>query len=201
MTLCPNCHNEYKNICRHWDACGYPNLSKKQQEILIGCLMGDATIGNRNGKRNRNPRFVLVNTNTDYADYVHDKLQPFANKFSVKTDEKYRAQARVTVTHPWLENLSKWYNSGQKVFPENLHVTPTILKHWYCCDGHMDRRERFTIAIENEKDNGQKISDYFDKIGFEIGTAGGQLYANPDVSKKIFEYMGSPPPGFGYKWP
>lgn len=196
-TKCPRCGNNYKSIGLHWSSCGYPNISDYQKQISIGCLMGDASI---EGKGQANPRFTLSNTNSEYASFVNKKLQPFSS-LNIYPNEKYKDTHLVRFTHPWLKNLLKWYQSGEKVFPDDIKLTPTILKHWYCCDGHFEKHhKRFTIGVENEKNNKQKLTNYFSNIDIDVSLSAGQIYATKSETTKILEYMGEPPTGFEYKW-
>ena len=198
--LCPNCDREWEAIGKHFRGCGYPDLSDKQKDIMIGCLMGDGTIDNRNIE-SKNPRFTLANTNEAYAYEVHKKLQPFAN--ITKVERKRRDIYNVRVVHPWVENLTDWYSTGEKVFPE-LSLNPTILKHWYCCDGCKKMGKGgswcFHISMKNEVDRQENIRRMFNELGISISFYRYCLYTrNGDY--KPYQIMGEPPKGMEYKWP
>lgn len=198
---CPTCGEEFYVVGKHIHSCGYPKLSDKKKDILKGCLMGDASIDRRDG--DNNARWTLYNTNHDYLKYVEDKLGVLAST-RMKEDKEFLPQKTTYatgMTHPWLENLAGWYSTGEKVFPESIELTPTVLKHWYCCDGNTDVSERFCITVENEKNNKDKLINYFNERGFHIDKRANKIYANKELAKEIFNYMGSPPDGMSYKWP
>ena len=115
--------------------------------------------------------------------------------------------------NPELERWLKWYESGEKVFPENVKLTPTTLKHWYCGDGdfHVESG-RARISLSNERDNKKKIMDMFERAGFEDFTwcrsksrgdyaDSVRITFNKEGTKWFFRYIGNPLPGFEYKWP
>jgi hypothetical protein len=113
------------------------------------------------------------------------------------------------VCHPDLDQFSNWYSSGKKVWPPDLKLTPTVLKHWYCGDGNLavDDTHRFIqISVVNERNNRKKIEHMFDRVGFEvsnwnIGEDRCSIQFSKDESDRMFDYMGQSLPGFGYKWP
>lgn len=161
--------------------------------------MGDGSIDQRN--RN-NPRFTLTNTNLDYSVYVYQKLQPFATIRKTKR-ENHKDVYSVSVTHPYNKNLSEWYSSGEKKFP-NIDLNQIILKHWYCCDGCKQKSGdfyRFHIGAKNEVGRKEFIEKLFEKIGFDVTMSNYDIYANHYDSVDIWEYMGEPPNGMEYKWP
>lgn len=198
---CPNCGESYESLGRHWATCGYPELSDKQKEIMVGCLMGDGTIDNRDRDH---PRFTLVNTNPDYARHVWEKLQPFATftSYSPKRENRSR-NYKVRVTHPWVSTLAEWYGGDGKRFP-NVDLSPTVLKHWYCCDGSKQVNsaggERFQIGAANEEDRPDHILYLFKDTPVDVSMSGHDIYCSYNDTTP-WEYMGEPPEGMGFKWP
>jgi len=226
MDTCPQCGNEYKSISIHWErgSCEHPSLTNKQREIITGLLMGDGYI-NRNSK---NP-YVQSNMIThDYLKYVDRKLGIFGNgvslyrtakesakqakdrNFSPNAEEKnysdvYRWQSKC---HPELQEFANWYSSGKKVWPANIELTPTVLKHWYCGDGSFSNSgcEYIKIGMWNEVNRADTISKMFEKAGLPNPTYCVEEHncvAQFSVfqSEELWEYMGGPLPGFEYKWP
>jgi len=69
-----------------------------------------------------------------------------------------------SMNHPELEEFAAWYSSGEKVWPADTDLTPTVLKHWYCCDGHWHNSthsNHIEIAMSNEIDSTNKIDNFF----------------------------------------
>ena len=118
-----------------------------------------------------------------------------------------------TMCHPDINTFNEWYSSGQKVFPDDLNLSPTILKHWYVCDGYYDdrnSRSNIVISMSNESDNKENIEEifsssqlpqpYWDESERESGGIRCSARWNKTDSSSLFEYMGDPLPGFEYKW-
>lgn len=106
------------------------------------------------------------------------------------------------------QEFAEWYSTGEKVFPEDIDLTPTVLKYWYVCDGSLHQRqsshrERFTIGLYNEIDNKEKIKSMFLRKNLPEPSfwTDGEAYWNVNETEELFEYIGKSLPGFEYKWP
>lgn len=231
MTLCKQCSSSYSSIGQHWSKsskCNFPDLTNYKKNILRGLLMGDGSICKQ--KKSWTPRMKCRMTNYEYLEYLDntfDRLSNGVHKSKTGDQMKEQAQDRLfgdwsnasefsdvyrwsTVTHPWMDELHSWYDSGVKVFPESISLNSTILKHWYVCDGSIGKSNNIRITICNEWENKDKIRSYFSDIGFEVSNwddreINDRRYCSvcftKEQSEKIFKYMGEPLPGFGYKWP
>lgn len=127
-------------------------------------------------------------------------------------NDVYRFQ---TKSIPELNEFADWYTDDGKVWPEENILTPTVLKYWYASDGTLDNsahHEHILISCVSERDNKQKVERYFEKADLptpsrwnesERKTGGwrSSIAFTKSDSRKLFEYMGEPLPGFEYKWP
>lgn len=233
---CPHGCGEFESIGNHWskgDVCEEPQLSEKQKDIVTGILMGDGCID----YSDKNPRLVIEIINKEYIDHIDSVLGIFSTGVSLcrsaeegarmNRERDFRPEAKeadysdlfrlTTRNLEQLEDFSQWYSSGSKVFPENIDLTPTVLKHWYVCDGSYSlkeesRRGNIVISVNNERKYKKKLESYFrENIGVgvdywrEYETDAGRkdcsMVFHADTTEQLFEYMGSPLPGFEYKWP
>lgn len=211
---CEQCCNSYDNVGVHWsrsDKCDHPKITDYQKEVISGIVMGDGHVECRDGK---NPCVRIAMTNKEYLNYLSGNVFPvLSNGASLKRKCRRAGVKDIysvrIMSHPELSEFAEWYSSGKKVFPEGIKLTKTLLKNWYCCDGHRIKRssrDSLEIAMTNEKGNGGKIESMFDTAGFSISnfnTTGNRFHARFTVneSEEIWEYMGDPLPGFEYKWP
>lgn len=231
-TECPKCEETFSYVGNHWryNDSHRPTLSQHQREIITGLLMGDGSLDSRSG----NPILTVEMTNKQYLEQIDQKFgvlstgvkhkcsaeraaerakdSPSGFKVSGNPDNynaKYRLRTRS------LPELSEWdwYDSGSKVWPEDIELTPTVLKHWYAGDGSINNNgHRFYIELHctNEADNKEKVESYFSDIDIEISRwrDDGEdsehrrcaAIFNKQRSKQLLDYMGEPPSGFGYKW-
>jgi hypothetical protein len=228
---CPNCGGIYEHIGQHWskgDVCREPPLSEKQKDVITGCLMGDGCID----KNSKNPAFLISVTKREYLEYLDTVLDIFSTGVSLRATaeecaelnrkrgfrpnakaENYSDQYKLSTRNlQQLNEFYDWYSSGKKVWPENVDLTPTVLKHWYVCDGSYSIKEEsdrgsIVIAVNNEKDNQEKLNQYFlDSVGVEVDywreyKDDCAMVFHADTSEQLFEYMGEPLPSFEYKWP
>lgn len=218
MNVCPNCNEDYDSLGIHWNYCGHPELSNEKVDIIVGLLLSDGTLTKGNGR----PQFTVYNTNKKFLDWVNKNLSFLSNSVRLfeTGEEKHERNIKIgfdsnresnykdiycmtTVSHPINTKLYSWYDSGKKVYPEDLKLTPTIAKMWYCGDGNVNwdshNRAYCEIGCSNERTNEEKIVNIFENAGFDVTFKSGRIrfYGN---SKKFLNWMGSPPDGMRYKW-
>jgi hypothetical protein len=232
MDKCPQCGENYQQLGQHWyySPSHRPELTEKQIEITTGLLMGDGSVG----KDNKNHRLQTAMISPNYLEYLDNifgvlgcgvslKNTAAESAKSAKDDgfdpnakeenysDVYRWQTR---KHPKFNEFRKWYANGKKVWPEDIELTPTVLKHWYVGDGHYKNdgyKNCISIGMANEVENTEKISKYFTNVNLpepsnyttREGKYGKQCEAQWTVedSNTLWKYMGEPLPDFKYKWP
>lgn len=220
MVECPNCGCDYTRLGSHWRSCGYPELSNKKHEILTGILMGDGSVHIR---ENKTPAIQIRMTCKPYLDYLDEIFGVYSTGLSLVESaeaasnrlggnmENYSDQYLLRLrASSEFERYESWYQSGSKVFPDEIDLTPTVLKHWYVGDGTLGgyngRRPRMRISAPNEEANVEKIRQYFVRAGLPEPTFSHQendfeiRYGSEDTPL-FFDYVGDAPPGFEYKWP
>jgi hypothetical protein len=211
---CPDCGTEYSKLGSHLaqSDCEYPGLTDHQHEIVTGTLMGDGDIKVHSDAKN--PIYRVRVIDKPYLEYIDSKMGHHTTgvSLSIERDGYNDLWAVRSIASPIFEQYRNWYSSGEKQFPEDIKLTPTVLKHWFCCDGHRNiNHDYIKITATNEKDNEGKIRSMFNRVGFEInnwsisenssGEKKCDILFTINESARMWEYMGSPPPGFEYKWP
>jgi hypothetical protein len=233
---CNQCGNEYQQIGTHWvqsTSCSHKEFTDYQREIITGLLMSDGCIGMNNSSKNPQLQVEMISKN--YLQYVADEFGILGNdvKIIMKAAESAESTRKSgfspnakkenysdlyrwrSISHPKLHEFKHWYSSGEKVWPEHIKLTPTVLKHWYCGDGYWDKsgtRNRIQIAMGNEVDETEKVSQMFENVGLpspsnytiserKDGSKSCSAQFTVDQSKELWEYMGEPLPDFEYKWP
>lgn len=224
MTVCNQCGENKSNLGNHWrlsNSCNYPKFNWKQLSMLTGILMGDGSL-DRSGA---NCRVKVEMINEKYLKYVDGVLGNLSNGVTMtRTAEENAKKMRTsgfrpdanasnysdvyrltTKRHPKLNDFESWYESGEKVFPK-LELTPTMLKHWYVCDGHLSERENsrpnVVFGITNEYEHSDKLEQMFIEQGIDANTTESKnLNIGVSHTEKFFEFIGEPIKGFNYKWP
>jgi len=232
--VCEQCGNKYESIGTHWSmnpSCSHPSFTQHQREIITGLLMGDGCIDTCN----KHPRLDVRMISENYLEYVASEFGVLGGEVRLsKTAEESAQQVRdgglrpnadadnysdvyawQSMAHPELQSFADWYSSGEKVWPEDIELTPTVLKHWYCGDGYWNNnrsQNRISIAMSNEINNRNKVDELFENVGLpkpsnysisERKNGGFKCDAVFTVtqSRELWEYMGKPLPDFKYKWP
>lgn len=236
MQTCKECGDSFSRIGSHWyyNPDHRPPLTDEQKEIISGVLMGDGWIHTQD----YTPSLQIKSVTPEYLSWLDSKFGTLGTSVRLSITAKENAQKSRdsdfspnanredysdvykwnTRCHPELEEFESWYDSGEKVWPKDLELTPMVLKNLYVCDGTFDNNGtsfRILISCSNEKNNKEKVDSIFSNAGFEIGNwKVGDSYVDKYPNKKnvkieftanttseMFEYMGKPIPGFEYKWP
>ena len=192
--------------------------SKYKQDIITGLLLGDGTVYK---PKKKSARLTIEMIEKDFLEWVNGELGDVVShitlrdsaeeaaeknrKYGYTVNEEnyndiYRLQSRAL---PVLNKYYKWYETGQKRFPDNLELNPTICKMWYCCDGSLAQNESCVIYSANEIDRPEFLENLFkdSPLNPTISTGGGgAIKFGREESREFLEWLGSPPNGFEYKW-
>jgi len=124
-------------------------LTKRQREILTGCILGDAHIQPL-GK-------VCIEQSTQQKEYLWWKYRELKNlsypaipreifRKDVRSNKKY-----YSVYFYLRQYFRSWrqifYRKNKKIFPDNLLLSPLSVAVWYMDDGCWSKRKN-TISIE-----------------------------------------------------
>ena len=206
MVECLDCGKNFdskkgRNVHIGQTSCEYPELSQKQKQITTGLLMGDAWL---------NGCFMAIdNTNFEFIEWLEDELEIVHGKTALRKmdDPNHNDQKRMRLqTHSWFEQLRSWYDGGKKKFPEDLELTPMILKVWYACDGSLvegNRSDYYEARISASNEREGNLEGLFEDTPLNP-----TVYRNTNVEivfganerEAFFEWVGEPVPGFEYKW-
>lgn len=231
---CPICGDSFIYLGSHWQSssCETPQISDKQHEIVQGLLMGDGSLARFHDK---NSLVKVIMITPEYLNYLDDifgclssgvSLAMTAEEaakenrdrgFSVDAKKENYSDKYVwrTRSHGGFDRYKQWYSTGNKIWPEDIEMTSTVLKHWYCGDGSLLRRSanhlRIQISMANEIENQEKIDNMFNSSGLpepkwsEMKRSDGSWDCtgrwDGSDALTLLEYMGEPIPGFEYKWP
>jgi LAGLIDADG DNA endonuclease family. len=120
------------------------NMSDHHRSILIGIMLGDATI-RKIDIPNNNARIIFKQSmvNFSYLWLVFTKLFPYCNSYpkfySYKFKDKYYYGVVIgTRNYPFLNEIYDIFiENGKKRVPVDIYneLTPIALAHWIMCDG------------------------------------------------------------------
>ncbi|AGM11502.1 homing endonuclease with LAGLIDADG motif [Halogranum tailed virus 1] len=205
MTECPACGKSFESIGTHWRYNNHrPDFTPYQHDVIIGLLMGDGSI-NRGDK---NPYLQVEMITEPYMKYLCEIFDKLGRGYSISKESNGNHKKKFQFTtrnNPNLKEYSDWYSTGKKVWPSDIHLTPTVLTHWYVGDGHFNESNAtpfIEISMANEIDNRDKVCDMFRRVDLPEPTFNySSARWSVNESKELFEYMNDPLPGFEYKFP
>lgn len=121
------------------------SLTKKQKEIVVGCLLGDGYLRLLPGKKDA---FLEINHSYKakaYVDWKYELLKKIVlSKPKIRKqnkDKKKLAYRFFTQEHPDLTNLwQEFYKNNKKTIPKNFSLTPLELAIWYMDDGSKTKK-------------------------------------------------------------
>lgn len=222
---CHDCGDWFKGITNHWakSSCQYPKVSNNKIELLKGCLLGDGSVY----RGNANPYIDVAMTNKTFLEWLDEKLGWLSNGVvrkhtSVKSAKNarqnlgrdtqpsetldfYRLQTR---SIPQFNRFSSWYNTGEKVFPDGLVLSPVATRMWFVTDGCLaydsrprNRTPRISFASTNEKERPETIIQALEEHGFTVSHSGHDFRLSAKETEDFFDWIGkNHVPGFEYKW-
>jgi hypothetical protein len=112
-------------------------VTERQKDILVGCVLGDAYISRRG-----QIRIEQSYKQTEYLLWKHQELSSLAylalprtiDRFNKNNGKKYQSSffSLRQYFRPW---RLIFYPQGKKVFPKGLSINPLSLAIWYMDDG------------------------------------------------------------------
>lgn len=181
------------------------NISDKLLEIIYGELLGDGHI-----RPTQHQAFFQYNTsNKEYCMWLKKQF----NNDGIKTSKIYKINNGVGVSGNILVSFhfktistiefkdirEKWYDNI-KIVPEDLNLTPTIVRHWWIGDGSLSSQKfatngflkRDVDLLVNKLNNiGIKSKRYKDNT----------IYVSRKSIKELISFIGKcPVKSYNYKW-
>jgi hypothetical protein len=192
----------------------------KLQEVIKGLLLGDGSLEPatesescfRVGMANREfLRWLYNNYLHKISNDIRNKCTPKegaeqAKKSGFRPDAKEENYSHIYEirTHrlPFLSEMrEKWYPDEKKRFPEDLELTPTSAKFWYCGDGGVNIFDgTCSICCKNESERPRYLEHLFQDQGFNANYVAEQSILFGQDSERFLEWIGECPKGFEYKW-
>lgn len=220
MPLCTQCGEEKERIGQHFamSNCDYPTFDK---EIVDGILLGDGDIPSKNS----NHCLRLRNSNKEWLDELSNKIrESYGPTLSRTAEELYKMNKESGFSEePNIENYNdqyswrtctsvcmnkhreRWYGTGEKRVPNDLELTPTVLRHWIAGDGNLNWNweSRCFASVRlgrlDERDDEYLIKK-LDNLGFSATRNGNHIELYGDSGRGLLDWSSPPPNGFEYKW-
>jgi len=126
-------------------------LTDRQDQILVGGLLGDGRIG---GIRGACYSISQCAKHKEYLEWLADELEPFSapiiesNKLPKASSKVYLGYRLYTICHSeFMRYRVLFYPAGKKIVPLGIEelLTPLSVAVWYCEDGYSHDRWRKSV--------------------------------------------------------
>jgi len=151
-------------------------LSNEEHEIILGTLLGDASIRQRDKNsclriaHSLKQRDYLTSIKNKFADF---EIAEFSQRTRIINNRKVDMIHFSTKTHPIFNYYRKlFYKNSRKIVSEEIlnQLNPRSLAFWVCDDGSYDNRQGYIILCTNayNLEEHQLMKKFFnDKFGLD----------------------------------
>jgi hypothetical protein len=173
-------------------------------EILDGELLGDGAYAWSPSKTVARFDMTVARTNRAHVEMLHRlfsaqmplKLAPSKGWYDYKGKRIITDRIRLTslFSRSLAEQRMRWYSSGRKQAPEDLVLSPTVLRHWYYGDGSMSNGVLLCSERYSE-DVLETLRAKLNELGFETKRylahgRRGRLHMGIESTRRFLAYIG-----------
>lgn len=177
-------------------------LSKENEEILIGNLIGDGCLRKRD--KETRARYSHVDKNSEYLVWLKSCFErdniTFSDIYIHKKSGCFALQSHTFEVFNKYKSL--FYPDKKRIVPQNIKLTPIILRQWYISDGSVATHGGRYIAKEI-KDPTILLDELHKIFGNEVKyhQSSGKFYFPKSCVLDFLNYIGeSPVDCYKYKW-
>lgn len=133
-------------------------LSRKQRDVLVGLLLGDAHLETQNGGRTYRLKIEYSSKNKEYCEHVYEIFKEWVStpprEKSVKSGEHQSLNVTFsTVSHGAFRFYAQqFYRDGKKAVPVLIGrlLTSTGLAYWFMDDGSVKSKESKGVIFNTQ---------------------------------------------------
>lgn len=206
MTICPECDEQKERVAQHWamSACGYPEISREQREVLDGLMLAGATVtGNGN-----NRHLTIGTTSEALAEWTADQLGWLHHGTRVEQGDSNRNDVfRVrTPAHPACNRYERWGDGGEgRAPPDDFQLTARAGRAWWAYagglqwSGEYDSQRTATISALDDS-RARWVQRVLATAEIDVTRVGKRIQWHGQQVRDWLTFIGSPVPGAEYKW-
>jgi len=194
-------------------------LTQEQREVLVGILLGDASLESLNGGRTYRVKIEQSDRHRAYIRHLHALFRPWVLTGPL---EKLRTLANGSQATSWaFQTVShgafrfyahQFYLHGKKRVPKSIRrwLTPRGLAYWFMDDGSMKSRQSKGVVFNTQRFTRADVEKLIEvlRIRFGLNTKvrhqreGNQIYVSggsfDDLQRWLDSYL---IPEMRYKFP
>jgi hypothetical protein len=139
-------------------------LTKRQEEILLGTILGDGSFENR-GTANSRLQIRHSYKQRDYVNWLYGELANFVLSKPRRIGDAYFFRTRsLPLFTKWRE---RFYKNGIKSVPKNISLTVLSLAVWFMDDGYFNKKAAYFCTHSFTKEELIRLQKCLIKFGLE----------------------------------
>jgi hypothetical protein len=165
-----------------------PSITKHQENLIIGSLLGDGWISKN--RKHSNSNFGKRQKKEQHIKWLFEELKPYGSSCKARVTDQKRirlATGKVisekvqkyivgyetrTINHPYFTQLRlKWYPNDIKKVPMDLVLNPEILAIWYVDDGTNSKGYR-QCAIATDGFSFNEVEFLCNRLSIDLNICG-----------------------------
>ena len=177
-------------------------------ETMDGLIISDGSISNKDGQIYH--RFSIASSQEEFMNYCRNKLLCLnpsevsgreALGYARNKGYEKSAYGFSTSFHPDItKQRIRWYINGKKIIPNDIRITPLMLKMWYYGDGSIVNDKisnTCTLRLSTDGFTSQEVNFLIQQLELQIGiksvNADGRIRLRTESISKFFSYIGRKP--------
>lgn len=134
-------------------------LSSEQKEVLVGILLGDATLETQNNGRTYRVKIEHSHIQNAYEEHLYSIFKdwvltpPRLREVKSPSGRVYRNIVFSTLSHPAFRFYAhQFYRDGKRVVPKliNKWLTPKTLAYWFMDDGSIKSKQSKGVIFNTQ---------------------------------------------------
>jgi uncharacterized protein YktA (UPF0223 family) len=152
-------------------------LSKKQQEVLVGILLGDACLETSNNGRTYRLKIEQGEVHREYLYHLYGLFKEWVSSPPREKQVAYRGRRNVSLAFSTIGHVSfcsyacQFYRLGKKQVPELIYhwLTPVGLAYWYMDDGSIKSKESKGVILNTHSFSRLEVNELAQVLGSVFG--------------------------------
>ncbi len=147
-------------------------LSRKQREVLVGILLGDACLETLNNGRTYRLKIEQSEKHREYLYHLYDLFKEW-----VLTPPRSRGRENLSLAFSTISHASfrfyahQFYGDSGKKIPKLIHrwLTPVNLAYWYMDDGSIKSKESKGVILNTHSFSRSEVNRLAQVLGTVFG--------------------------------
>ncbi len=139
-------------------------LTQRQEEILLGTILGDGSFENR-GTANSRLQIRHSLKQREYVDWLYSELANFVLSTPRQIGDAYFFRTRSLPL--FTEWRNRFYRNGIKIVPKDISLSTLSLAIWFMDDGYFDKKAAYFCTHSFDREDLIHLQKLLSGFGLE----------------------------------